>query len=338
MKVLILKPRLDLPFKKFGLEKSNKTLPAIRKPWSNFVDSLEKYHTANGDKVIVVEAPRWQFNKSLVEEYDPRIAYIPHVEKHNFQGGSQCMYYMQTVFPWLFTIDPLGWAGGASHANPEWKLCNSTLMYDNDIDYDDGKTFEYLKERALSGGSKFDQPKNSKFDLDEPFIFCPLQIPHDETIKWHSDVSMEHLVDRLCEWSSISGIKVVFKGHPVNPGSMEGIKSIIRHRAIYLTDVSIHEIIPKAQAVCIINSGTGIESMLHEVPIIKFGKADYNGAVVEGSLDNMEVLDKIINQAINQNHEEMVLVYKKFMNWFVNYICYDSRDSKNFDKLKDRNL
>ena len=326
MKVLILKPRLDLPFKKFGLEKSNKTLPYIREPWVTFVEKLKRYHENKNDNVVVVEAPRWQHHNSLVEEYAPDRAYIPHVEKHNFEGGPECMYYMQTVFPDLFTIDPLGWSGGAQYVNGSY----------DDIAYDDGATFQLYKERALRGESKFHQPKNSKFEIDEPFVFCPLQIPHDETIKWHSDVSMEHLADRLCEWSYRSGIKVVFKGHPVNAASMESIKSIIKHRAIYITDISIHEIIPKAQAVCIINSGTGIESMLHEVPIIRFGEADYNNAVIKGSLDNMEILDETINEAINQNYDQMTLKYKKFMNWFVNHVCYNTREIETFDKLKER--
>jgi|SRR5210317_71509 len=325
MKVLILKPRLDLPFKKFGLEKSNKTLPEIREPWAKFVDTLKRYHEMKLDKVVVVEAPRWQHHKSLVEEYAPDRAYIPHVEKHNFEGGPECMYYMQTVFPRLFTIDPLGWAGGAQYVKGSY----------DDIPYDDGATFQFYKERALRGESKFPQPKNSKFELDEPFVFCPLQLPHDETIKWHSPISVEHLVDRLCEWSRISGIKVVFKGHPINQASMEPLRKIIGHRAMYVTDVSIHEIIPKAKAVCIVNSGTGIESMLHEVPIIRFGYADYNNAVIRGHLDSMDFLNKAFNEAFNQDHDEMVLTYKKFYNWFVNGICFDSGKMGTFNKLPD---
>jgi len=324
MKVLILKPRLDLPFKKLGLGVTNTNLPDIRKPWEEFVNNLKRHHVQNGDKVIVVEAPRWQFNKSLIEAYNPDRAYVPHVEEHNFEGGPKCFYYMQTVIPWLFTVDGQGWAGGGSY------LKNAN--YD-DIEYDDGKTFDFYQNRAKSGDSKFDQPKNTSFDLDEPFVFCPLQLPHDETIKWHSPVSVEHFVDRMCEWSYRSGIKVVFKGHPINKASMEPIKRIIKHRAIYVEDVSIHEIMPKASAVYVINSGTGMEAMLHEVPVVRFGYADYNNAVVRGHLDNMEFMDKAYKEATTQDREDMIYTYKKFYNWFVNKICVTAHDIATYKKV-----
>ena len=77
-RVLILKPRLDLPFKRFGLKVPNKNIEPIRIHWQNFVDRLHEYHAMRHDKVVVVEEERWKFINMIVQFYNPDIAYIPH--------------------------------------------------------------------------------------------------------------------------------------------------------------------------------------------------------------------------------------------------------------------
>ena len=54
-KVLILKPRLDLPFKRFGLKIPKKEFEPISVHWQNFVDKLHEYHTMRHDRVVIVE-------------------------------------------------------------------------------------------------------------------------------------------------------------------------------------------------------------------------------------------------------------------------------------------
>ena len=324
-RILILKPRLDMPFKKFGLEISNPNLPPIRVWWSKFVDTLKAHHERMGDKVVLIEAQRWMFDVSLVDRYSPDVAYIPHVEKHNFEGGDNCMYYMQTVVPWMFTIDHQGWAGGGSFVGED---------FDTD-QYADRDIFNQFKERMKRGESKFEQPNDNTFNCAEPFIFCPLQIPHDETIKWHSRVKCDELVESLCAWSDKYDKAVVFKGHPVNPGSMEPLKKIAsgRKKVIWVDNANIHHIMSQEnlEAVYVINSGTGIEAMTHEVPVVRFGNAEYNDAVIRGRVTDLhETYNKI--QKIDK--KIMVDLYAKFYSWYFGKICYNASDIGTFMKLK----
>ena len=67
-KVLILKPRLDLPFKRFGLEKPVTNRDPIRVHWQNFVDKLVEYHKMKHDKVVVIEEQRWKFQNSMAQK------------------------------------------------------------------------------------------------------------------------------------------------------------------------------------------------------------------------------------------------------------------------------
>ena len=320
MKVLILKPRLDLPFKKFGLEISNRNLPDIRKHWEKFVEVLHAHHVMKGDDVVIVHAPRWSHHHTLVEKYNPDRAYIPHVERHNFKGDERCMYYMQTVIPWLFTIDPVGWGGGASFVGQDYDALE-----------DNGITFARFQRRTKEGGSKFEQPNDHTFQCGEDFVFCPLQIPHDETIKWHSKVKVEELAEKLCHWSETSGVPVVFKSHPVNPSSQEHIRKMVSGRAIWIEKANIHHVMKQAKAVYVVNSGTGMEAMTHEVPVVRFGDAEYNDAVIAGNINDLNATYKKVCQI---DAEQMVEKYKKFYNWFVNRICYDVTNRATFMKLK----
>lgn len=319
MKVLILSPRLDIPFKKAGLQQGSSGISTLRTHWQNFVLNLEAYHHQKGDQVVTLTAPRWTFNFSLVQQYNPDRAYVPHVEQHNFGGDSRCRYYMQTVFPWLFTIDPIGWGGGASFVNEDFVATE-----------DHGKTFAKFQARMSRGDSKFEQPSDTKFEMTERFIFCPLQIPHDETLRWHSNVQVADLADQLCDWSQRSKVPVVFKSHPANPSSLHPIKELVGDRAVWLDEANIHNIMKQAYAVYVINSGTGLEAMTHEVPVVSFGRAEYGNAVIKG---NIEDLEKTFESVCLIDRKEMVIKYKQFYNWFINEVCYDSTNLKDFLRL-----
>jgi hypothetical protein len=254
-----------------------------------WMEMLEKHHREKGDKVVVVESQRFQFHNSLVNAYDPDIAYIPHVEKHNFGGDDRCRYFMQTVVPWLFTVDGKGWGGGGSFVGES---------YDTEPD-DNGQTFANFQDRVKLG---------------------------------HSNVKMEELVESLCKWSDETNHVVVFKSHPMNPKSMEDMRRIAtgRKKVMWVDHANIHNIIPKAKAVYVINSGTGMESMCHEVPVVRFGDAEYNDAVIKGDVNN---LDDTLQKVENINKKVMVENYAKFYNWFVNKICYNYHHLEDFEKL-----
>ena len=100
-RVLILKPRLDLPFKRFGLELKKSSIEPIRVHWQNFVDKLHEYHVMKHDKVVVVEEQRWKFGWNMAEQFCADIVYVPHTEKHLFKGDETCRYYMPVSYTHL---------------------------------------------------------------------------------------------------------------------------------------------------------------------------------------------------------------------------------------------
>lgn len=310
-KNVILKPRLDIPFKRMGLCKATgaPVIP-IREHWINFVNKL----ASKIPNTLIIEMPRWMFNNRIQTYFNDGITfYVPHVEKHNFKGNDYTYYYMQTVFPWLFTIDKEGWGGGASFLKD----------YNPDAEYTT-TAFDKLSEYVRNGNSKFEQPKN-QLVVDRPFVLVPLQLPHDETIIWHSDVKCPEFVEKICQWadSDDGAPLVVFKGHPVNLQSMEPLKAIISKykNVLYVDNINIVDAIRKSLGVFVINSGTGQEAMLLDKPVVCFGRCEYQSAVINGDIDN---LSKTYHHMINLNREYIIKNYRKWYHWYLTSITVDS--------------
>lgn len=311
---VILFPRLDCSFKNTGTFVRTNEWPQIRSHWTNFAMWLYKDITEQHHKnPLIIAAPRWMFNNSI-ENYFHQFTHFwaPHVEKHNFKGGNNTKYYMQTVFPWLFTIDDKGWGGGASFVN----TFNSTNSYDEEA-------FNKMREYVLDGNSKFAQPQKrcSEFDFD---IFVPLQLPHDETIKWHSDIEVDDFVRELCVWAHSRNKKICFKGHPVNLASMEPLKKIISEyeNVTYVTDIHIHDLIESAEVVYVINSGVGQEAMLLQQPVVAFGRCEYENAVIRGDIYD---LDKTWEAVEKDDYDQRIMMYMRWYDWYINQIVVDTK-------------
>jgi hypothetical protein len=311
--VVILTPRLDLMFKRNGLDVAKKDIDPIRKHWKNFVFKLSE----EVSETLIITAPRWFFNKTIADEYFPKATvYVPHVEKSYWGGGDNCKYYMQTVFPWLFTIDEQGWAGGSKYKE----------SFKNYIG-DDDTAFNELQQYIKEGGTKFKHLQGNR-DIsslvDNGFVLVPLQLPHDETIKYHSDVTVPELVEAMCKWADESGVPVVFKGHPVNLGAMAALMEIIQKykNVAYVTDYNINDLIHAACATYVVNSGTGQEAMLHDRPVVVFGRCDYEGAVIRGDLNDLAGTWERVK---TDDFEARKATYRRWFDWFVESVTYDTR-------------
>lgn len=307
---VILAPRLDIPFKQFDFVKAGQVNEPIRKHWHNFIDKkvVEGYYK--------VSSPRWMFN-AKIEKYFPSAQFlVPHVEQHNWGGGHRSYFYMQTVFPELFTVDPLGWAGGAQYIS----------SFDPEAEYDD-TAFMQMKKRL--GEGKFGHLQSDKTPwhlIDDEYIVVPLQLPHDETIKYHSDFSVEHFVTQLCHMANTwDGPQLVFKGHPVNFASMAPLKDIIEggfNNVLYVADANFNELVKNANAMFVLNGGSGQEAMLHEIPVACFGRCDYAPAVINGDIDNPDYAWEDINL---DDWDKRLEMYKRWYDWYINEICFDTK-------------
>lgn len=313
-KVAILFPRLDVAFKEGHVPVQRGPIPQIRMHWQNMGNMLLNHHRVKGDDVRFIEKPLWQFTPEFAASLDADIVYIPHKSVDTFPvPNKEVRYYMQTVFPWQFYIDPKGFAGGASR-------------YPFDPDLVGGNFYDLMASRARMGESKFEQPAKKNISLPSDFVLYLCQIPHDETIKYHSDVTVEQALEATCKATEALNIPLYVKGHPINPTSMINLMSIAtkyRHTR-WIEDVNIHDIIPHARAVVVVNSGTGMETLLHKRPIVTFGRCEYD------CVSNKATTDNIVDILRDPKFDEKA-VRAFFASWYE--WTYDSRSSKSFERL-----
>jgi len=325
--ILILAPRLDCMFK-YGIVPSViGPIAPIRKPWGAFIHRLAQEHQRRGDNIRVWERPLWQFNANEVDSLCATAktdglqgwdrVYVPHKEAHEFPlTHTEAYYYAQTQFPWLFSCDTQGWGAGSS-AYPFAVVPAEGA----------GMAFEQLQQWILRGDSKFDQPPlgtNLSLLPKDPFIFYPCQLPHDETIRFHSTVSVADALTKTLEAGHSLGIPVVVKGHPVNPGSMEPLKQITAQfsGAIWIEAVNIQDCLRLAKCVVTVNSGTGFEALLHRKPLICLGRAEYDHVCHQTTLNNLR-------ECIYAAYPFSDALVKSFFEVWTGW-CYDTNNQAAF--------
>jgi hypothetical protein len=318
-KVTILFPRLDVTFKEGPVPEDRGPIPPIRVHWQKMGDRLLETHRKAGDFIQYIEKPLWQFTPEFVESLGTDIVYVPHKSTDTFPvNGKEIRYYMQSVFPFQFYIDSKGFAGGASRY---------PFDFDVDREVQPGSFYAQMQARALTGESKFQQPAIGSLKIEGgPYTLFLCQIPHDETIKYHSDVSVFDAMIATCEATKKLNMPLIVKGHPVNPSSMGSLYQAAKRydHVDWIDDVSIHDLIPKAHAVVVVNSGTGMEAMLHKRPVITFGRCEYDCVSNKATADN--IVDVLRSPVFNE--KEVRAFFESWYEW-----TYDTRNGNSFNGL-----
>lgn len=312
MRILFLAPRLDVPFKNLGpVPNERGPIEPIRQHWARFIDQwCALYNNSDNDTVIRIERPLWQFTpketETIVRTHNIDRVFVPHREAWSFPiENAETFYYMQTVFPWRFYVDPLGYAGG------------STMM-DTDFSQGDENSgwFDNLRTYALSGRSKFAQPSQGRWKGPGEYAVFTCQLPHDHTILHHSKVSVEEALYQTCEETKKAGLILVIKGHPINPAAMAPLKGICYKytHTLWIDNASIHDVLSQAHSVVTVNSGTGMEALLHKKPVATFGRAEYNCVAYDA---NQGLQKFFVNPQFNE------VAVKKFFDIWCN-MTYDT--------------
>lgn len=322
---IILSPRLDIAFKR-GLEKQKDSMsdPWVRKYWQDYGDKKERELKNN----FRITSPRWMFNNTILEYFkDDSTIYCPHVEKKQWGGDDRCIYYMQTVFPWMMTEDTEGWAGGAKYIE----------TFDANAEYSE-EAFDKLSKYSKNGNSKYPQTKE-RLEMSRgktegiPFILVPMQLAHDETIKWHSDVGVWQMAIAIAEWAENTpdAPHVIFKFHPMQIADENynnfGERLANMEKVAFRDgrEISIHQLFEECEAVYVINSGTGQEAMLWDLPVVTFGRADYTPACIKGNLNDLDFVWEAVK---HDDHESRKRQYRRWYDWYVNKICINVKEDK----------
>jgi len=331
-------PRLDLPWKRGTVANAAPPIPSedaidLRLYWKAFTLRLANSIQRAGMSVDIIEIPAWEISRKKIEESCSALALIPHRCKLDFDDGhTPVMFYMQEFFRWVFVINDQGWSAASSIYPVQLQ---SALSQNEGI-------YDRYRSRLQDGsmGSKFSQPiSKSKEELlneglipvsidsrgvktgsPRPYIFFPLQIPTDQSIRYFSDISEEAVVAALVTWARTRDVALVLKPHPANMKSMVPFEKYADGVTVFYSNASVHDLIKHASSIYTINSGVGFEALLHAKPVITFGRVEYDCVTFNATLEN---LDQAWEFSLNTSNAELETRYRRFVDWFLGNYALD---------------
>ncbi len=212
--------------------------------------------------------------RSRLRTHGVRNLSAPFFAYHTVSDTDFGLHFKETDRPSLFSFDRRGYAGWSKFSAmtlPELRSADVTTQAAADF-------FDREKQRVIGGNlSKYRQADVSDVEeLPERFIFVALQLIGD-AVSQLAYLDLFDMVDEVIRTAETQGLSVVIKRHPLctTPEVSQYLGELGSRNAVRQVYSSIHAIIPKAQAVCVINSGVGAEALLHEKPVYVFGRADY---------------------------------------------------------------
>ena len=135
----------------------------------------------------------------------------------------------------------------------------------------------------------------SIFDINQPFIFFPLQVSDDTQCILNSDISIEDAINRSLEISKQEQVPLVVKRHPAEK-NINFVNHLIQsfENDIIVSDLNTFQLINQAKLVITINSSVGLEAKILGKEVIVLGKAVYS-EFTESQLN--KYLDKYLLEA-----------------------------------------
>ncbi len=199
---------------------------------------------------------------------------VPSFSYHTISHGNQGLHFKETDRPSLFSFDSRGYAGWSHFSDFSLEQLRAA-----DVDEQEAVAFfEDDKQRVIGCNlSKYRQASvTAGVDLPQQFIFVALQLIGD-AVSQLAYLSLFEMVEEVVRTAEAKGYSIVIKRHPLctTPEVSRFLTKLVSEERVTQVYSSIHAIIPKALAVCVVNSGVGAEALLHEKPVYVFGRADY---------------------------------------------------------------
>jgi len=173
-------------------------------------------------------------------------------------------------------IDPAGYSGWSSIALDE-SIREAGKRFDAD------RADEMIKS-IRSGfielnSSKYiqkDLSSTSEIDDIRDFIFYPLQVNNDEVMK-HSNFRQSEVLRRLRTLAEQHQVHVVVKRHPLCRSRLieKTLEEVQQSDFLRTANDSVHALIPRSRAVLVMNSGVGLEALVHGATVYSLAVSEY---------------------------------------------------------------
>ena len=222
-----------------------------------------------------------------------------------------------------FAIDTLGYANSSRLTFEEPYEFDTMYSHLNPTNNMDWSKIEKLIERKAN---KWDDSILLKWkpakNIPDDHILIIGQMPLDETVNGfgfgHHFNRLSQVVDKLQDENIIVKLHPKFKGFPKTIEKLKDKGIDVRQGFS-----SIHDFLPYARCAIIDNSTSGIECLMHEVPIISYGWPEYHWVTYK--LKSLTELKSLLYPYKWWNKDRA----RKFIYWYIHdYLCYDLDSTK----------
>lgn len=187
------------------------------------------------------------------------------------------------------------------------------------IDGQSAKAFFARLSKRLLGKriSRYDQPRE-KAAFPAGCIAVFLQSEAHRGLRETCYLSHEAMLSALL--ARLDPRPIVIKAHPLEPdGQGRSLAEALaaRDRRVIVTGANLHDILDHAAVTVTINSAVGLESMLHRVPVVLCGQADFHHCAVTVRAPGQ--LDAAIATA-----EATAWPFARYLYWYFGLNCLDA--------------
>lgn len=279
-----------------------------------FLSHVYSYLIDRSDLTLV---PRHQWNW---RNCDPRIPGARVVSYHtNAPLSTNHLHIQEVPLAGRCSMDHQGFAGYSSLATIHDPIERSSVNYSADAL---AQNEHELRDTYIHNNvSKYSQ-NAERITFEDDYVFVALQIPTD-TVAALAEITGIELVRTVAEHYFGSSTKVRVKRHPYcNSMSVQKtLESLCASGAIEISDASVHDLIAGAKAVFTVNSGVGLEALLHGRPVIVTGECDYSYAVTAYPRTVAE-LKTCLNEAFVFDQQRT----QKLLHYYVNSYSMAAND------------
>lgn len=279
-----------------------------------FLSTIFKYVKTKKDFILV---PRHQWNWRYC---DPRVEGARIISYHtNAKPNPKHLHVQELSLAGRCSMDNEGFAGYSSISHDFEKIRTYSVNHNPYILI--ANLEKIASEYIPNNISKYGQSETREV-FSGDYVFVALQIPTD-TVASLAYVDGIALVTAVAEHYKNSPTTVIVKRHPYcNSKSVERCLTDLQSSSrVVLSNASVHDLISNAKMVFTVNSGVGLEALLHKKPVIVTGECDYAYAVSAFARSISEL--KII---LTSHNSFDITRASELMNYYTNFYSARSDD------------
>jgi len=173
--------------------------------------------------------------------------------------------------------------------------------------------------------SKFPQSsKKISLDNDRIYYFFSMQTINDTVIRKGFIDQFTAIICILSQFQNTNKILLV-KRHPLDNTQItqKFLNQIVSHPNCKVVDHNIHDLISASEATICINSGVGIEALIHLKPVFTLGESDYGIATTV-----LKSKSELCSQMQKKPEIKEPNFIRQFLYFFLNYHTYKNDEDE----------